>query len=327
MNRLLAVLDRFQGRRVLVAGDLMLDEYLRGTVRRVSPEAPVPVVDITQRTSALGGAGNVAANLRAMGADVAVAGLAGDDDAGREVLRLLTAAGIDCSGVLTLAGRPTTTKTRIVAQQQQIARVDREVSDELGIEDATTFTGLALRQLGTCDALLLQDYDKGALGQTMVPALMDAARAQGKIVTVDPKRSRFFAYRGATLFKPNLREAEEALGWQIHGEADQDRAGEELLQRLEAAIVMLTLGEHGMAIYQHGLPVTRVPARATREVFDVSGAGDTVISAATLALLAGADPIDAAHLASIAAGLKVAKLGAVPVNRDELRNALEWDGR
>ncbi|MFN8533265.1 MAG: D-glycero-beta-D-manno-heptose-7-phosphate kinase [Dehalococcoidia bacterium] len=322
MSALAALVDRFVGRRVLVVGDLMLDEYLRGAVKRISPEAPVPVVEVTERFCTLGGAGNVAANLRALGAEVTVAGVVGADQPGREMLALLDEGGIDRTAVVTAPIRPTTIKTRVVAGHQQIVRVDREVEDDLAGSDLAGLIEAVLGRIGSVEAVILQDYDKGALAVPLLEALLGAARSAGVPVTVDPKRRRFFRFGGATLFKPNLREASEALGRPIQSEADEDAAGRELLDRLDAAQVLLTLGERGMALYQPDRPVARVPARAAREVYDVSGAGDTVIGAATLALVAGASALEAARLAAVAAGIKVGKLGAVPIHREELIQAL-----
>ncbi|GIW05582.1 MAG: hypothetical protein KatS3mg060_0387 [Dehalococcoidia bacterium] len=322
MTNLAALVDRFVGRRILVVGDLMLDEYLRGTVKRISPEAPVPVVEVRERFCTPGGAGNVAMNLRALGAEVGVVGVVGADELGREVCRLLDDAGIDCSGIVASSVRPTTTKTRVVAGAQQVVRVDREVEDEVTGADLAAITEAAVAHLRSAEAVILQDYDKGVFAPSLLDRLLSGARQAGVLVTVDPKRRRFFDFVGATLFKPNLREASEALGWLIRDEAEEDAAGRELLRRLACEHVLLTLGDRGMALYRQDGPAVRVPARTVREVFDVSGAGDTVISAATLALVAGGSGVEAAQLASVAAGIKVGKLGAVPVHREEVLQAL-----
>lgn len=322
MTDLAFLVNRFIGRRVLVVGDLMLDEYLRGTVKRISPEAPVPVVEVRERFCAPGGAGNVAMNLRALGAEVVVAGLVGADEPGRELCRLLDDAGIDCSGVVTSAERPTTVKTRVVAGAQQVVRVDREVEEEVRGADLAALTEATLAWLGAVEAVVLQDYDKGVFAPAFLEQVLAAAHRIGVPITVDPKRRRFFDFVGTTLFKPNLREASEALGWLLRDEAEEDAAGRELLRRLGCDQVLLTLGERGMALYRADRPVVRVPARTAREVYDVSGAGDTVISAATLTLVAGGSGVEAAQIAAVAAGIKVGKLGAVPVRREELLQAL-----
>jgi D-beta-D-heptose 7-phosphate kinase/D-beta-D-heptose 1-phosphate adenosyltransferase len=319
---LAALVDRFVGRRILVVGDVMLDEYLRGTVKRISPEAPVPVVEVRERFCTPGGAGNVAMNLRALGAEVVVAGVVGADELGRELCRLLDDAGIDRSAIVSSRERPTTTKTRVVAGAQQVVRVDREVEDDLDGADLAALAAAALGHLRSVEAVILQDYDKGVFAPPLLAQVLAGAREAGVPVAVDPKRRRFFDYIGVTLFKPNVREAAEALGQVIRNEEDENAAGRELLRRLACQQVLLTLGERGMALYRADMPVVRVPARAAREVFDVSGAGDTVISAATLALVAGGSGVEAAQLAAVAAGIKVGKLGAVPVHREEVLQAL-----
>ncbi|MCS6802619.1 MAG: D-glycero-beta-D-manno-heptose-7-phosphate kinase [Chloroflexota bacterium] len=322
MTALATLVDRFVGRRVLVVGDVMLDEYLRGTVRRISPEAPVPVVEVRERFCLAGGAGNVAMNLRALGAEVVIAGIVGADEFGRELRRLLDEAGVDCSGIVTSAERPTTIKTRIVAGAQQVVRVDREIEDDLTGADLETLAAVAVAQLRSVEAVILQDYDKGVFAPALLQRVLAAARAAGVLIAVDPKRRHFFDFVGTTLFKPNVREAAEALGWLIRSEREEDAAGRELLRRLACEQVLLTLGERGMALYLADGSAVRVPARTAREVFDVSGAGDTVISAATLALAAGGSGVEAAQLAAVAAGIKVGKLGAVPVYREEVLQAL-----
>jgi rfaE bifunctional protein kinase chain/domain len=321
VTALVQLVERFVGRRILVVGDLMLDEYLHGSVRRISPEAPVPVVEVRERRCLPGGAGNVAANLRALGSEVVLVGLVGADEPGRQLRQLLEEEQIECS-LLVTAERPTTTKTRIIAGHQQVVRVDREVTSDSSGEELAALQAAVHTALPTVEAVILQDYDKGVLAEPLVAAILAEARARGVPVAVDPKRRRFFQFSGVTLFKPNLREAAEALGWLITSEAEEDAAGHELVRRLGCEHLLLTLGERGMALYRPGRPVARVPACTLREVYDVSGAGDTVISAATLALVAGADGHDAARLAAVAAGIKVGKLGAVPVHRNELLRAL-----
>lgn len=305
--------------RVVVVGDVMLDRYVSGTVHRVSPEAPVPVVRERRRRSAPGGAANVAAGIRALGAEVRVIGAVGDDRAGSALCRLLERRGIPAEGLLRVAGRPTTVKLRILARHQQVVRVDREDPSPLDDAAAGRLVEQARATLPSTDALVLQDYDKGALPPAVVEPLLDAARERGIPVVVDPKLRGFFGYPGATVFKPNRAEAASALGREsLPLDPAVLRA---LADRVGCRHLLVTLGSDGLCLLEHGSTEPRfVPSRA-REVYDVSGAGDTVTAVLATALAGGLEIAGAAALANLAAGIAVSRLGARPVGRDALGEA------
>ena len=310
------LLEGMRSVRALVVGDLMLDRYITGSVERVSPEAPVPVVRVESERSALGGAGNVSANVVSLGGSCAVVGCVGRDAEGEALLRALEACGVDGAGVARHSARPTTVKTRVLAQHQQVVRFDREADrpaePDLGAELAERVTSAS----AACDVVIVQDYDKGVL----VPAVIDAARrattSRGVPWVVDPKRRSFFAYGGATVFKPNARELGDALGEAI--QPDDEPWMEATRTRLGCEHLLVTLGDRGMALQSRDERLVRLGAVA-RDVYDVSGAGDTVTAAVALALAAGASMREAADLATYAAGVEVAKSGVQTVTPDEIR--------
>ncbi len=308
-----------RGVRTLVVGDLMLDVYLRGTASRISPEAPVPVVRVTEEWRALGGAANVASNAVALGASCDIVGYIGADRAGEELLGELDRAGVSARGVLQAAGRPTTVKTRIMARHQQVARYDSE--DEAEVDDAMAAALIAaIEELGPgCDAIALEDYNKGVLTPAVIAAALDLARRHEIPVVVDPKVRNFFSYGGATIFKPNLSELTTALRAPVYF----DDAGwlAEIRAQLECAHLLVTLGEEGMALLTAGGEHLRVPTVA-RSVYDVSGAGDTVTAVLATALGAGAAVTEAAVLANYAAGIEVGKVGVATVSPEELRETV-----
>ncbi|MEQ1855958.1 MAG: D-glycero-beta-D-manno-heptose-7-phosphate kinase [Longimicrobiales bacterium] len=322
-TRLDGLLEGIRSVRALVVGDLMLDRYISGSVDRVSPEAPVPVVRVESERSGVGGAGNVAANVLSLGGACAVVGCVGGDLEGRALLEVLTERGVDSDGVFVRDDRPTTVKTRILAQHQQVVRFDREVDSpaepRLAAELAERVRALARE----CDVLIVQDYDKGVLTPDVIVAVSDAARGHGIPWVVDPKRRSFFAYGGATAFKPNARELGEALGEPVRPE--DERWMETTRMRLGCDNLLLTLGDRGMALQSAGASLVRLPAVA-REVYDVSGAGDTVTAAIALALAAGATMPEAAELANHAAAVEVGKSGVQTVSPDEIRTQLRAYG-
>ncbi len=314
-HRLNELLARAPAVRVLVVGDIMLDRYLRGAASRISPEAPVPVVRITEEWRALGGAANVAANVVALGAGCTLAGCIGEDAEGRLVRAALHEKGINDSAVIEDASRPTTVKTRIMARHHQVARFDREAEDNVDNGCAAQLGTRIQQALQHCQAMVLEDYNKGVLVQPVVRAAIRAATEAGVPVVVDPKSRNFFDYAGATVFKPNRTELEAAL----RGVAHPDDAGwmEQTRQQLSCAHLLLTLGEDGMSLMTEAGVFVRVPTTA-RAVFDVSGAGDTVTAAVAVALAAGATPAEAAILANHAAGIEVGKVGVAAVTPAEL---------
>lgn len=307
--------------RVAVIGDAMLDVYLRGDVERISPEAPVPVLRVRDRREALGGAANVAQNVLALGSRCELVAGVGRDRTGERLAQLLGEAGTEPRG-LVATDRPTTTKTRLVARSQQLLRYDEENDAELDGDDVERVIAAALHAIADADALIFEDYDKGVLATPVIDAAMTAARAKGIPIVVDPKYRHFFAFRGATVFKPNRRELEQALG--AAAAADDAAQLPLVLARLGAEHLLLTLSERGMALVSEGGTV-RIPTRA-REVYDVVGAGDTVTAWLAVMLAAGADVVEAAELANYAAGVQVGKFGAASVAPDEVLAAMARDG-
>lgn len=316
-----ALLGRFPRARILVVGDLILDQYIWGEVNRISPEAPIPVVEVIRETYTPGGASNVAHNVRDLGAGVEVCGIVGEDGYGRMLLDTLKEKGILVHGVVADPSRPTTLKTRIVAHKQQVVRVDREST---GRPDGRLLGLLCEKiraRLPHVDAVILEDYGKGVLQDELLEEVVPLARGAGKIVTVDPKKEHYDAYRGVTAITPNRVEAEAASGVRIVDERSLDEAGRRLLERLSCEAVLITMGDRGMCLFERGEAPLGIPARA-REVYDVSGAGDTVIAVLTTALVAGATLRRAAALSNVAGGLVVEKLGTATVTREELLRRL-----
>ena len=317
--RLEALLAAAPAQRVVIVGDAMLDVYLRGDVERISPEAPVPVVRVRERKDALGGAANVAQNVAALGAGCTLVAAVGDDPAGTRLQAMLRAIGAD-AGALVTVERPTTTKTRVLARAQQVVRFDEEEDADLGPIDVARVVDAVRETLAGATALVLEDYNKGVLVPAVIEAAITMARTAGIPIVVDPKFRNFFAFRGATIFKPNRRELEAALG------AAVDLAHPETLPatlaRLGADHLLLTLGEHGMALLSDAGEPFRVPTTA-REVYDVVGAGDTVTAYLAVMLGAGATPREAAVVANYAAGVEVGKLGAQSVSAAEVLDAYD----
>jgi rfaE bifunctional protein kinase chain/domain len=318
-DRLVALLSAAGDHRIAVVGDAMLDVYLQGDVDRISPEAPVPVVSITERRAALGGAGNVAQNVVAIGAQCDLVAAIGGDEAGRTVLAMLEGIGTGAEGIVN-TGRRTTVKTRVLARAQQLVRIDEEEASDLGGDEAAAVAEAAHAIVSQADALVLEDYNKGVLIPLVIRAAIDAAVARGIPIVVDPKYRNFFSYRGATVFKPNRRELESALGAAV--DLDHPEALPDTLRRLGVQNLLLTLGDQGMVLLSEDGTVGRVPTTA-REVYDVVGAGDTVTAYLAAMLAAGANPAEAAVVANYAAGVEVAKLGAATVGTDEVLDAFD----
>jgi D-beta-D-heptose 7-phosphate kinase/D-beta-D-heptose 1-phosphate adenosyltransferase len=318
-DRLVALLESAKRYHVAVAGDAMLDVYLLGDVERISPEAPVPVVRVRDRRHAMGGAANVAQNVLALGASCSMVCTVGDDSAGKELTRMLSDAGAVVSGVLT-SSKPTTTKTRIVARAQQLVRVDEEDDSDSDGVDVKALVEAIRTVVRNADALVIEDYNKGVLAPLVIRAAMEEARAKGIPIVVDPKFRNFFEFRGATVFKPNRRELESAVG------ATLDIGSPEALPatcaRLGVEHLLLTLGEQGMVLVSADGEVGRIPTTA-REVYDVVGAGDTVTAYLATMLAAGATASEAAVIANFAAGVEVGKLGAATVSIEEVVDAYD----
>jgi rfaE bifunctional protein kinase chain/domain len=321
-ERVQAILARIEHVNVAIFGDLMLDRYVWGDVSRISPEAPVPVVEITQETVRFGGAANVAENVASLGASASLVGVVGDDRTGAELLSLLGERAVETGGVVTVPGRPTTTKTRIIAHSQQLVRADRE---EVG-DVPSSWRESVLRELASAieraDVLVISDYGKGVVTKESLSAAISAGRASGKIICVDPKESHFQSYVGVTVITPNQKEAGAAVGVRITDDDSLKHVGWELRRMLEAECVLVTLGEQGMALFMRDRELIRLPTVA-REVFDVTGAGDTVVSVLAAALAAGATMEEAATISNHAAGIVIREVGTASVSREELVRSFE----
>ena len=318
------ILARFASQRVLVIGDLMLDEFVWGKVSRISPEAPVPVVKVTSESYYPGGAANVARNVREFTSATAVMGIVGADAPGARLVGLLEAAGIDISAVERDAGFSTTVKTRIIARNQQVVRVDRESNTHLTEEQTGRAMRLLDRAMGEVDAIIVADYGKGYLTQPLADYICSAARAQGKVLTVDPHPHTSLCWRNATAIKPNRAEAFSAAGVapsDAGGQPANDPALREAARRLQSlwnpSSLLITLGEQGMLLFEGEAAPYHIPTRA-KDVFDVSGAGDTALAVFTLGLAAGATAVEAADLSNRASGIAVGKLGTATVTAGEL---------
>ena len=321
-KRLMKYIDRFPSTRTLVVGDVMLDHYIWGTVSRISPEAPVPVVNVMKENVLLGAATNVVNNVHALGGKVSVCGVIGHDEAGRQLVHMLRVQGIHTDGLIVEDGRPTTIKTRVIAHSQQVVRFDRET--KVGIERDThrrIFEYIRQQEDIGLDAIVLSDYSKGVVTKDLVRDIVKLARKKGIIVSVDPKVNHFGIYSGVTILTPNTKEA--SIGAKIEIEDDESlfKAGTLLLKRLKCNAVLVTRGEHGMNLFERGGRVTHIPTVA-QEVYDVTGAGDTVISTLTLAMAAGAGIVDAARLSNYAAGIVVGVVGTATVKPDELKQKI-----
>ncbi|HJQ11826.1 MAG TPA: PfkB family carbohydrate kinase [Gemmatimonadaceae bacterium] len=318
-DRLIELLEAGADKRIAIVGDAMLDVYLRGDVDRISPEAPVPVVRVRDRELALGGAANVAQNIDAIGARADLVCAVGDDAEGQVVKQMLRGIRSDPRSVVTVARR-TTTKTRVLARSQQVVRFDEEEDVDIAGDEMVGLVRAALDAVAQADALVLEDYNKGVLTPALIAPVMQDATAKEIPIVVDPKYRNFFSYKGATIFKPNRRELESALGAAV--DIEHPEALPESIKRLGVENLLLTLGDAGMALIDATGEVGRVPTTA-REVYDVVGAGDTVTAYLATMMAAGATAAEAAVIANFAAGVEVAKLGAATVSIDEVIDAYD----
>ncbi|HSB33359.1 MAG TPA: D-glycero-beta-D-manno-heptose-7-phosphate kinase [Nitrospirota bacterium] len=321
-KRLVSCIDRFARTRILVVGDIVLDHYIWGKVSRISPEAPVPVVNVTRESLLLGGATNVVQNIHALGGSVSICGVIGSDEAGSQVLRLLRGRGIQTDGLIETDDRPTTIKTRIIAHSQQVVRFDRETRDGIGKEvHNRIFDHVKRRVAEGLDGIVVSDYSKGVVTADLVRDIVRISRKSGIIVSVDPKVHHFGMYRGVTILTPNVNEASIGSRIEICDENSLLRAGALLLRKLNCDAVLITRGEQGMSLFERGGRVTHIPTVA-REVFDVTGAGDTVIGALTLSMASGAGMVDAARISNYAAGIVVGIVGTASVKPEELKQKI-----
>jgi rfaE bifunctional protein kinase chain/domain len=306
-----------KGKKALIVGDLMLDEYIWGNIKRISPEAPVPIVEIQNRTHVCGGAGNVAVNLASLEATVFLQGIVGDDAEAKKVFELLQETGIEGRSVISDKGRPTSTKVRIIAQGRQVARLDSECESAISEEQQNFLISRVEETIQCCDVAVLSDYAKGVLTPAVCQKVIAVARTHAKPVVVDPKGIEWTKYRGSTVVTPNVKEAEAVWGHKIGNENDLREAGFFLVEILGGVSIIITLGSLGMRVFSHGSESFHIPATA-QNVFDVTGAGDTVVAVLALALASGYSLVEAARLANAGAGVVVGKIGTASLTAVEL---------
>ena len=326
LGRIKDILGRFDGRHIAILGDVMLDRYIWGDVNRISPEAPVPVVEVRREEITLGGAANVAHNIKELGGIPYLIGVVGDDNSGESIKGLLAQQEIDPRFIILDASRPTTTKTRVIGQNQQVVRIDRETTENISKKIAQMLLShLRVVINEGAEAVIISNYGKGTITRELLSQTLKLARETEILTAVDPKEDHFPLYRGITLITPNKHEAEKAVGFEITDESSLEAAGKKLLDMLSPEIVLITLGENGMAIFEPNRCMKKVPTFA-KEVYDVTGAGDTVVSAYTLAIASGATAYEAAIIANHAAGIVVAEVGTATVTVPQLINYMEKYG-
>ena len=319
-KRASSIIDGFKKTRALVIGDLIMDHFIWGKVKRISPEAPVPVVEVTSESLMLGGSANVVNNIHSLGGKSFITGVIGDDEDGKKLTRLLSEKGIPVEGIITDGRRPTTIKTRIIAHSQQVVRFDRERRERLDGDSTGMVLSYVRRAVKSSDIVVISDYAKGLVTEGLMEETGEMCRRRKIPVAVDPKVEHFDYYRGATIVTPNNLEAALAAGVEINDDESLHRAGDVLFNKLGCEALLITRGENGMSLFEPGSE-THIPTVA-REVFDVSGAGDTVIGVLALALGSGASFKEAALLANFAAGVVVGKVGTATLSQGELMEAV-----
>ncbi|MFH1846386.1 MAG: D-glycero-beta-D-manno-heptose-7-phosphate kinase [Candidatus Omnitrophota bacterium] len=323
-STLARIVKGFHGKRIIVIGDLLLDQFIWGKVSRISPEAPVPVVWVTRDSFMPGGACNVASNLAELGAKVSIVGIVGSDEKADILKSLLREKYISTEGIVSDKTRPTILKTRVIANHQQVVRIDREDINQVTGKYLEKIKDYLNKNIKNCDGIIIEDYGKGVITPALLKSVVPLAKKHGKVIAVDPKESHFSYYKGVSVVTPNHHEAGKAVGFVIDSDKKLSLAGERLLEKLKAEVILLTLGEEGMMVFEKGKRPHKIPTVA-QEVFDVSGAGDTVIATYILSVVSGASPIIAAHIANCAAGIVVGKAGVAVVNKEELKNKLRQD--
>jgi len=323
-SKIKKIISQFRHRKILVVGDLMLDQFIWGKVSRISPEAPVPVVWVERESYMPGGACNVAHNIQDLGSQTIVVGIIGEDSSGAILLEELRKKNLDISGIIRVKHRPTTHKTRVIAHSQQVVRIDREVVEPVSRKIVNKLLDLISKRISEVDAVIVEDYGKGVVVSSLVRNIVELGKKYRKIVSVDPKKEHFRYYKNITTITPNKVETESAVGIEIKDDRSLVKAGEKLLRKLSAKSVLITLGENGMCLFQERKTPLHIPTMA-KEVYDVSGAGDTVIASFTLALASGASFPEAAYIANQAAGIVVGKIGTATVTKEELvREINRW---
>ncbi len=315
------IVASFKQAKILVLGDLILDEFIWGEVSRISPEAPVPVVWVNSESFMPGGAANVANNVHALGGEVFICGVIGSDERGRILTDDLRRKNIDVEGIIIDNERPTTLKTRVIAHHQQVVRIDREKVEDIDDNIIGQILTFLKEKITDVDAVLIEDYGKGMIVPRLLQEIVVLTQKHKKIITVDPKENHFSFYRNVTLITPNHHEASGVTGKKVKTDQDLEEVGRSLLETQQPEAVLITLGEEGMRLFEKKKQSVHIPTVA-QEVFDVSGAGDTVISAATVALASGASMLEAAHISNYAAGIVVEKVGVAVATQEELRERL-----
>lgn len=321
-ENILRALDRFKDMKILVVGDLILDKFVRGKVSRISPEAPVPVVEVTDEEYMPGGAGNVVTNILKLGAQVYIGGVVGKDILGSQLKGILKDMGAEISGVNDDLTRPTSLKTRIIAEHQQVVRADLESKSEIPEDIALQITRWIDSIIDKVNGIVISDYGKGMVTSALIKHLLERAKGKDLPVVVDPQVGHFFEYKNVTSITPNVKETSEALKAAIETDMDLDNAGKKLIEELCAESILITQGEKGMSLFLKDGSVRNIPTSA-KEVYDVSGAGDTVISVFTLGLTAGLDFFHSAVLSNYAAAVVVGKLGTATASIEELIREIE----
>lgn len=310
-DRLKQIFEAMKNRKVAVIGDLMVDKYIWGDVLRISPEAPVPVVEVTNESERLGGAANVGLNLVGLGGKCVLIGVCGDDPQSAMMKDIVTRNGMDAGGIVTDNSRRTTVKTRVIAQQQHVVRIDQEHRHSISKAVEKQILDYLTQHIDEIDGIILEDYNKGVLTLGLIQDVIRLANQHKKLITVDPKKNHFFDYQNVTLFKPNLKETSEGLNRKLTSDQDVIDAGTELVKKLNADYVLITRSEKGMSLFKKDGTHNHVPTKAVH-VADVSGAGDTVIATLTLAMVAGATIEEASALANFAGGYVVGEVGILP---------------
>lgn len=323
-DRIKEILNKFSNKTIFVVGDIVMDQYIWGKVSRISPEAPVPVVDVIEENFLLGGAANVLNNIVSLGGKALISGVIGHDDVGRKIIHELRVRKIDTSGIIVESDRPTTLKTRIVAHSQQVVRYDREKRDDINSSSKKVIKEYLKEKLPEIDALIISDYCKGVVTKGLVSEIISLLNSRGLPVLADPKVGHFDLYEGLTLITPNTAEASAGSGIPIINNKSLEMAGKSLIEKLRCKAVLITRGEEGMTLIEDNGEITYIPAVA-KKVFDVTGAGDTVIGVMTLAIAAGATMKEAAEIANHAAGIVVGKVGTAVVEMEELKRSLQID--
>ncbi len=316
-SELKKILSKFSSCRLAVLGDVMLDEFYWGKVDRISPEAPVPVVQIKEETWRPGAAANVAANLVALGAKADIFGIVGDDGAGRRLSEELEAQKIGTSGLIVDSGRRTTVKTRVIGHKQQMIRIDRESTEAIDYQRQKQILDAIMDLSDELDGVIISDYAKGVIVEDLLKNLIDKFRKKGKFIAIDPKLKNFGIYKKPTIITPNTKEAESTLGRVFESEEDVLKGGMDLLKQTQSDAILITRSEHGMSLFEKGKAPITIPTQAV-DVFDVTGAGDTVIATFSLALASGCTMDEAAQVANLAAGVVVGIVGTASANADQV---------